>query len=292
MSTRLRNFCSFFGLLVVALGSFELAAQGYGRASAPEGFGLGVHRAPENLEDIEIVDRTGERVDFRAIELVDEFGETRNLEYYFGQGKPILITMVYFNCPSLCGLVLNGVKNSTRRVDWTPGREYIHLTISIDPDEDYLLASEKKETYIREFGRPEAARGWHFLTGEEDQVRSLANQLGFGYRFVEETREYAHSAGIFVLTPAGVISRVLYGVEYDPRDLRLSLIEAARGGVGSLMDRILLYCYRYDPDSGGYSFYAMRLMRVGGAVTLAVLVFFMLVAWRREKKKPKKREES
>jgi protein SCO1/2 len=277
------------GLMFVLSNLLPLEAQSRYRRSAPEGFGQGVHQAPENMDDIQIVDRLGETVDHRNIRLTDENGEERELSYYFDQGKPVLISMVYFNCPSLCGLVLNGVKNATRRLDWTPGREYIHLTVSIDPEEGAELAAAKKNNFIHEFGRPEAARGWHFLTGQEDQLRLLASQLGFGYRYIEKTQEYAHGAGIFILTPDGVVSRVLYGVEYDPKDLRLALLEASHGTVGSIMDKILLFCYRYDPESGGYALYAMQLMRAGGGVTLALVFGYLAFAWRRERRQLRKK---
>lgn len=290
MKAALKIFSFSLGMVLgLSLVLEDPSAQSRYRRSAPEGFGQGAHKAPDDLDDIQIVDRLGEQVDVDSIMLVDERGEERPLSSYFGLGKPVLLTLIYFNCPSLCGLVLNGVKNATRRLDWTPGREYIHLTVSIDPDEDHQLAAAKRENILREFGRPEAANGWHFLTGEEEQLRALASQVGFGYRYVEQTGEYAHGAGIFILTPEAVVSRVLYGVEYDPRDLRMALLEASQGSVGTLMDRILLFCYRYDPDSGGYSLYAMRVMRVGGGVTLAVLVAFLLVAWRRERFKVKKK---
>lgn len=232
---------------------------------------------PVDVSEAQIVERLGQRISIEQLQFTDEQGEPVKLSQYFNRGKPVVVAFVYYECPSLCTLVLNGMVRALKDLSWTMGDEFELVTVSMDHEEGPELAAMKKEAYLKQYGRLEGAKGWHFLTGAESQVRQFANELGFGFKFVEDTREYAHSAGLFVLTPDATISRVLYGVEFSSRDLRLSLVEAGQGKIGTIMDRVMMFCYRYDPSAKGYALQALRVVQAGGAFTL--LIFGGYLAW-------------
>lgn len=237
---------------------------------------------PEELEGIEILDRSGEMVP-GDLAFVDETGKPVLLADYFELDRPLVVQLVYYECPMLCTLVLNGYVQSAKGLDWVPGRDYEVLSVSFDPADTPELAAAKKSNYSTALGGPDVASGWHFLTGEEEQIRALADALGFQYRWIEESQEFSHAAGMFILTPEGKISRTLYGIEFPPRDLRFSLVEAGEGRLGSPLDRLLLYCFQYDPDTHRYTMVARNVMKLGGLVTVVFLGGFMLVQWRRER---------
>ncbi len=171
----------------------------------------------------------------------------------------------------LCTQVLNGYLAAAKKLDWIPGRDYTVVTVSFDPHDSPALAAGKKATHVAEFGRPEAAAGWHFLIGDSTETRRLADALGFGYRYDPIRKQYAHPAGMFVLTPEGTVSRTLYGIEFSPKDLRLSLTEASQGRLGTPLDKFLMYCYQYDPKTHKYALVAVNVMKAGGLATLIVL---------------------
>lgn len=235
---------------------------------------------PPDAAAISITEKTGSQVPIQELKFRDETGAVVPLAKFFGRGRPVVLSLVYYECPSLCSLVMNGVLDSTKALQWTIGKEFDVVHVSIDPKEGASLAHLKKEVYVKAYGRLGADNGWHFLTGEADQIQRLADAVGFGFKYDEKSKEYAHSAGVFVLTPDGRISRTLYGIKYSARDLRLSLLEASDGKIGTVLDRIVLYCYRYDPASKGYSLYAMRLMQLGGAGTVLVFGGYLWVFWR------------
>lgn len=230
------------------------------------------------LAGIDIIERAGDTIPL-DIRLTDETGQEVVLSDYFSEEKPVIIVMAYYTCPMLCNLVLSGVAQTAAQLSWLPGEEYRILTISIDSTESYKLAAEKKENYIKSMKRPEAAPGWLFFTATGDQSRKLADALGFQYYYDEQQKQYAHAAVVFVLTPKGSISRYLYGIEFPKNDFKMALMEAAGGNIGSNFDRILLYCYHYDPDAGGYVLLASRVMTLGGAGTLLVLSILLGGLW-------------
>lgn len=249
---------------------------------------LGSYQVPANpdsqdFKDIQIGNHLGEKIDLN-LAFVDSTGKPVQLKDYFKEGKPVLLDLAYFNCPSLCGLLMNGIADALKKIDWTMGDQFEVITVSIDPEEDSHLASLKKENYIKEYGRKGADAGWHFLTGQYENIKALADQVGFGYRKIEKTGEYAHSAGFFVLTPNGTVSRIHYGVQFEPRDVKLSLVEASGGNIGSLADKVLLFCYRYDPNSKGYALAAFRIMQVGGAITALIVGIYLFIFWRRQRR--------
>jgi protein SCO1/2 len=241
-------------------------------------------QVPEELKAVGITEHLGSAVSIGELTFRDEKNQPVRLGEYFKAGKPVLLNLVYFECPSLCSFVLNGLVKSLRGLDWTPGTQFEVITLSIDPTEKAELAAAKKESYIASFGRPESAQGWHFLTGEESQIKKLADQVGFGYRYDKDEKQYAHSAAIFTLTPEGKISRYLYGIEYPSRDLKLSLIEASSGKIGTIMERFMLFCYRYDPKTKKYSVYVTRLLQTGAVATVLALSLYLGIFWTRQRR--------
>jgi len=231
------------------------------------------------MKKAQITEKLGGMVDIQNLKFRNEEGEPVVLAKYFQSGKPVLVTMVYYTCPGLCNFLLNGFTNSIRTLKWTAGQEFEVLTVSINPKEGSDVSSVKKASYLKEYGRLDAGKGWHFLTGSEDQIEKLAFQLGFGFYYDEKEKEYAHSAGIFVLTPEGKISRVLYGIDYPNRDLKLALLEASEGRVGTVVDRFIMFCFKYDPLSRGYAFVAIRLVQAGGILMLLVLGIWLGFFW-------------
>ena len=213
---------------------------------------------------------------------VDENGRDVKLGDYFGK-RPVLLALVYYECPMLCTQVLNGVTGALKVLSFDVGREFDVVAVSINPREGPGLAAAKKQAYVERYGRPQTADGWHFLTGREENIRALANAVGFRYEYDEETKQYAHGAGVELLTPKGVIARYFYGIEYSPRDLRLGIVEASEEKVGSPIDSVLLLCFHYDPTTGKYGATAMTMVRVGAVVTMIGFAAFLFVAVRRER---------
>ena len=211
----------------------------------------------------------------------DENGAAVKLGDYFGR-KPVVLTFVYYECPMLCTEVLNGLESALRVLNESIGREFDVVTVSFDPKETPVLALGKKKAYLERYKRPEAAQGWHFLTGEQPSIDALTKAAGFNYVWDEPTHQFAHASGIVVVTPQGKVSRYFFGVDYSPRDVKFALVESSTEKIGSLADRLLLYCYHYDPTTGNYGFVAMRAVRIGGAVTMLALVGFVFVSLRRE----------
>jgi protein SCO1/2 len=212
----------------------------------------------------------------------DETGREVELGQYFGK-KPVVLTLVYYECPMLCTEVLNGLLQTMQQMQFTAGIEYDVVTVSIDPGETPALATEKRDEYLRRYGREVRPDTWHFLTGKEDQIKRLADAVGYKYVYDPVTDQYAHPSGIVVLTPAGKISHYFYGVQYDAKDVRLGLVEASANKIGSPVDKILLYCYHYDPLSGKYNVAVMNMIRAFSVATVVLMALGILYMLRREK---------
>jgi protein SCO1/2 len=212
----------------------------------------------------------------------DENGQPVQLKQYFGS-KPVLLTLVYFQCPMLCSQVLNGVAGALNGiVRFNVGRDFDVLTVSFDPRDTPTNAADSKKTYLARYRRPGAAQGWHFLTGKQDQIEALTRAVGFRYAWDPEIQQYAHASGIMLLTPDGRVSRYFYGIEYAPRDIQFGVIDASQGKVGNLVDKVLLYCYHYDPARGKYGAVVFNILRISALATLLVLGGFMVIMFRRD----------
>lgn len=203
-------------------------------------------------------------------------------------GKPVVLSLVYYECPMLCTMILNGLLKALNVLSFDIGREYNVITVSFDPTETAEMASKKKANYLEQYDREGAVDGWHFLTGEEESIKKLTAAVGFKYKYNPENDQYVHASGIMVLTPEGKISRYAYGIEYSARDLKLSLMEAAKDKIGSPVDQILLYCYHYDPTTGKYGVVIMNVIRVVGSLTIIIMFSFIFIMLRRDRRAKKR----
>jgi protein SCO1 len=213
----------------------------------------------------------------------DEDGRTVTLGDYFGR-RPVILTLVYYECPMLCTQVLNGVTSSIGVLNLSLGKDFDIVTVSFDPRDTPELARAKKANYVARYKRAGAANGWHFLTGDQRAISALTQAVGFRYAYNASIGQYAHVSGIMVATPEGKLSRYFYGIDYGPRDLRLALVEAGDKKIGSPVDQLLLYCFHYDPSSGKYSLAVMNIVRAGGVVTVLAIVGVIVLLRRRERR--------
>jgi protein SCO1 len=241
------------------------------------------NQTPEKLQDIGVTEKLGNKIDL-TLPFRDEEGKAVTLANYFQSGKPVLLSPAYYTCPNLCNYHLNGMTDMLRKLNWTIGREFEYVVVSIDPRDTPQVAKAKKENYLKAYGRVDASRGWHFLSGDEASVKALMSQVGFKYRWDEEGQQYAHVSSAQVITPTGEISRYLNGITFDPQTVRLSMVEASNGMVGSVVDKLILYCFHYDPKASKYTPYLFGVMRIGAILIVLVLLAFLAPFWWRQRK--------
>jgi protein SCO1/2 len=266
---------------VIAL-AFAIDASAAPIAPAPLGsLDRQASATPGPLQGVTIEQHLGQSVPLDA-SFTDDEGKAVRLGDYFGAGrKPAVLALAYFECPMLCTLVLNGMIKALRPLSFDAGKDFDVVVISIDPKEKWELARQKKAAYVANYGREGTAAGFHFLTGDEKAIRSVADAVGFRYQYVEATGEFAHAASIYVLTSLGQLSRYFFGVEFSSRDLKLAFVEAADSKIGGLAEQLMLFCYRYDPSTGKYSASVLALVRLGGIATLLFLAGYIGVSrWR------------
>jgi len=228
-----------------------------------------------------------QKLDFQVplnLHFTDEYGAAVPLSTYFHSQKPVILALVYYRCPMLCTQILNGLESSLKAVSFDPGRDFEIVAVSFDPKDTWQTAAAKKQSYLKRYGRANTANGWHFLTGDETNIKALTDAVGFHYKYDPATDQFAHASGIMIVTPDGRLSRYFYGVEYAPRDIRLGLVEASRNKIGSPVDQILLFCYHYDPSTGKYGAMVMRMIRVAGAGFVLFGAVAILIALKREKR--------
>ena len=221
---------------------------------------------PPQLRGVGIDQRLDNQVPLN-LQFRDETGQTVTLGSYFGK-KPVILSLVYYTCPMLCTMAENGLLNALRDVKFNIGEQYEVVTVSIDPTERPDMAMGKKAVYVGLYGRPGAKHGWHFMVGDEPNIRALAQAVGFHYNYIPETKQFAHATGIIVLTPQGKVSKYFYGIQYPARDIRLALVEAASEKIGNPVDAVMLYCCQYDPATGKYSMVVAHILRIAGVITL------------------------
>jgi protein SCO1/2 len=238
---------------------------------------------PKELEGVGIEQRLNESVPL-DIEFHDEQGRPVKLGEYF-RGKPVVLALVYYECPMLCTLELNGLLRAIRVVQLDLGKDYEIVTVSFDPGETAEMARKKKDEYVRQYGREGGEQGWHFLTGGEESIKRLTEAVGFRYRYDAATDLFRHASAVMALTPEGRLSKYFYGIEYSARDLRLGLVDASQGKIGSAVDEILLYCFHYDPETGKYGMAIMNVLRLAGVTTVVLLAGFVLVMLRRDRRR-------
>lgn len=236
---------------------------------------------PAVLRDIGFDQKLGGSVPLET-PLVDEAGRDVRLGDYF-RGRPVVLSLNYFDCPMLCTVSLNGLAGALSTLSFDAGKEFEIVTVSFDTRDTPAAARAKKDTFLKRYRRPGAAEGWHFLTGGAPAIDRLTKAVGFRYAWDEETKQFAHPSGVLVLTPDGRIARYLYGIEYAPNGLRLALVEASRGTIGTPLDQAVLYCFQYDPATGRYGAAILRIVRLGGALTVIALAAFVWIMLRRER---------
>jgi len=237
----------------------------------------------EKFTPLQIEEHRGETLPLEA-RFTDERGNEVTLGDYFNGEKPVLLAFVYYRCPMLCTLVLNGMNAAIKDIAWTPGEEYEVVVISFDHTETPQLAEVKKRAYVGDFGRPGTADGFHFLVGEQEHVRRAAEAVGFPYRWSDESEQFEHPSAIFVITPDGQISQYLYGVMYEPKTVRLSMVEASNRRIGSVGDRILLLCSHYDSSTGQYTASVMKIVNLSApGLGAAILAMVFIVVWKRRR---------
>jgi protein SCO1/2 len=280
----LRRVLTAVGLLLLA--AYCPPPPALGQYAQPPMGPVPTGKSTEVLKQVNIEQRLGNQIPL-DLKFRDESGREVRLGEYFGKGRPVALTLVYYECPMLCNQVLNGAVGAFQALSFTAGKEFEVVTVSFDPREGPELAAKKKETYLRRYKREGAEAGWHFLTGDKASIDALAESVGFRYVWDEQSQQFAHASAVMVATPSGKLSHYFYGIDYAPRDLKLAFVEASEGKVGSPVDSLLLFCYHYDPASGRFA-PVMGVLRVAGVLTVLCVVALILYLVR----KSKRREES
>ncbi|HUU36360.1 MAG TPA: SCO family protein [Vicinamibacterales bacterium] len=268
---------------LVVTGAVSVAAQGDAPGLRPAS-GPTSSAVPPALQQVRFDQKLDATLPLDAT-FRDEQGNTVTLGSYFGR-RPVVLAFVYYECPMLCTQILNGLASGIGVLDQTVGTDFDVVTISFDARETPVMAAAKKATYLDRYGRPGAESGWHFLTGDETNIKRVTDTAGFQFAWDEQTQQFAHASGVIVVTPDGRLARYLFGIEYSPRDLKFALMESSAGRIGSVVDQVLLYCYHYEPATGSYSLAAMNAVRLGGAVTMAILFGFIAISLRRDGRAP------
>jgi protein SCO1 len=243
---------------------------------------------PADLGNVSIEQKLGTKVPLGLV-FRDESGQTVTLGQYFKPGRPVIVSLVYYDCPMLCTEVLNGMASMLGVLKFDPGKDFEVVTVSFDAREKPSLAAAKKKAYVQRLGKTGAQDGWHFLTGDQSSIDALTRAVGFHYQWDERMQQFAHATAIMVATPEGQLSHYFYGVEYSPKDMRLALVEASNGKVGNPVDQVLLYCYHYDPRTGKYGAVITNVIRVAGAVTILILGSFLIIMFRLDPQRARKR---
>jgi protein SCO1 len=237
---------------------------------------------PAELQGVGVEEHLGSSIDLNST-FKDENGTPVQLKKYFNGVKPVLFFLVYYDCPNLCTFVLNATIDSIKNMTLTASQDFEVVAVSIDPREKPSLAKTKLQAYLKAYDRPAGNIGWHFLTGDQEQITKISNQIGFKYKWDKEQNQFAHTSSMFVLTGDGKISRYFYGISYPTQDMKVSILEAGHGRIGTIVDKILLFCYHYDASTKKYVLMATRIMSVGGAMTVLILGGYLAMNWRRER---------
>lgn len=246
--------------------------------------------APAEINDVTVIEKLYNQIPL-DLPFLDERGNTVLLEKYFNHDKPVIMTFNFFQCPMLCHLILDGLVAGMKDLSLEPGSDFEIVSVSFDPLDTPTIAQAWKQKYIKQYGKPSTASGWHFLTGKKKNITALTDSVGYYYQYIKERQEYAHVAAMMILMPDGKVSRYIYGIEYNPQTLRLSLVEASEGKIGNTLDKIILTCYYYDHTKGRYAPVAFNIMRIGGGLTVLILGIFLLSLWLKEKNRATQKAE-
>lgn len=267
-------------MTTIGRGAFAILAAAIIAAPARAQQPLKPDEVPKEYEGVGITERLDEEIPL-DLPFKDEAGRSVRLSDYFVEGRPVILTLNYYRCPQLCSLTLNGLVDALNELDWSAGQEFEIITVSISPDETAPLADAKKRAYLTQYQRDGADDGWHFLTGGQEAITALAEAVGFNYKRDEATGDFVHSASIMFVTPDGRLSLYMNNVAFQPADMRLALVEASQGEIGSPMEKFLLFtCFQYDPDRGSYTPSVRKLMKSGGLLTIAGIVIAIIVLGR------------
>jgi protein SCO1/2 len=243
------------------------------------------HKMPGVLKEVTFRQQLNEQLPLDAA-FKDEDGRDVRLGDYFKTGKPVVLAFVYYDCTMLCTQVMNGISSALKVVPFTPGQDFDVVLVSFDPRDTPAAATEKKKAHLEYWSTEQHAGAWHLLTGTEPEIRRVTQAAGFNYQWDDKNQQFAHVSGVLVTTPEGRLSRYFYGIEYSPKELRMALVESGKGAIGSKIDELLLFCFHYDPEAGRYGVVVMNLIRLGGVVTVAMVVGFILLMRRRETRTP------
>lgn len=257
--------------ILIVISVFFIADLAYGQLNTEK---------PAILDEVGVEEKLGDNIPLELTFATSE-GDSISIADLMKEGKPVLLNPLYYECPTLCGLVLDAVLNVVHELSWSPGNEYTIISYSIDPNEKAELAAKNKAEVMSDLERTGAENGWHFLTGNEKEIKALSEAVGFNYKYDENTGEYIHLASIMLISPEGTITRYLYGLNMQEFDLRNALYEAANGQIGSTLERAVLYCFEYDPSSQSYVPVAINIMKLGGLATMLILGIFLTILWRR-----------
>lgn len=266
-------------LLFLFLFLMTLIANAYDGKTLPKQ----AEQKPSELEGVGIDQKLGTQLNL-SLKFKDENNNEVSLDTFYHHHKPVIISLVYYSCPGLCNFHLNGLTDGLKEIDWSAGDKFEVLAISFDPKEGSDLALKKKQNYMTIYNRPEAEKGWHFLTANQETITQLTSSVGFKYKWNEKENEWSHASAAIVTTPEGVISRYLGGIQFEPKDVKLALNEASGGKIGTLVDKFILFCFHYDPQANKYALYAYNMVRLGGAIIILIMLIWLLPFWIRIKK--------
>ncbi len=238
---------------------------------------------PEELKNVGVEEKLGQKIDLNSM-VTNENGQKVPLANFFKAHKPVILSPVYFNCPNLCNYHLNGLTETLKNVDWSPNNQFEVVAFSFDPRENSSDAVRKKASYMKLYERPGTEDGWHFVTADEATIKKLTGEVGFKYKWLEETKEWSHASAAIVMADDGTISRYLHGIQFEPRDVKLALNEASNGKVGNIVDSVMLYCFKYDRHQSKYGLQVYRVMQLAGALTVAILAMWLIPVMIRAKR--------
>ena len=272
---------AFMAIVRLASGeSIAYAGPGYGNTSEDQGTPI----VPPGLEDVGVIEHLDGALPMDT-QFRDQTGKAVRFGDLFDGKRPVVLTLAYHSCPTVCSMVLSQTVESLKQIGWTVGKEYDAITLSFDAHETLERTAAKRASILSQYGHPEAATGWHFLLGDDTSIHRITDAVGFKFHYVEREQQYAHPTVIMILKPNGQVARYLYGLEYNPNDVRIGLLEASNGKSISTIERVILYCYHYDPQGGKYVIVATRVMQIGGGITGIALIAFLSVLWARDRKR-------